>query len=67
MFGKILKRLRRRSTMSCPTICGSSSSGYITRMLWLGHRGVVFITIGWACPSISSCSSSFSKKFSVIL
>jgi hypothetical protein len=53
--------------MSWPTICGSYSSGYMTSMLWLGQSGAVLMMTGCACPSISSCYPSRSKKFSVIL
>jgi hypothetical protein len=48
-FGNNLKILRSSSTISCPMTWGSSSSGYITIMLWFLHRGAMLIRIGCTC------------------
>ena len=69
MFGRTLKILSSKSTISWPIICGSSSSGYMAKMQLFGHTGDVLIRTGWEWPSIWSCSypSYLSKNCSVIL
>lgn len=49
MLGKSLKMLSSSRTMSCPMICGSSSSGYMTMMEWFLQRGEVLMRTRWAC------------------
>ncbi len=68
MPGKILKTFSKSNKISCPTIWGNYSSGYIAKMQLNGHIGVVLIKTGWECPSIWSFSSPsyLSKKDSVI-
>lgn len=69
MFGRTLKILSSKSTISCPMICGSSSSGYMANMQLFGHTGDVLIRTGCEWPSIWSFSypSYLSKNCSVIL
>ena len=59
----------KSNTISCPTIWGNYSSGYIASMQLNGQIGVVLIKIGWEWPSIWSfySPSSLSKNDSVIL
>ena len=49
-LGKSLNKFISKRTISWPMIWGSSSSGYITSMLWFWQRGAVLMSKGWACP-----------------